>query len=133
MGKGYRHRLLSRDYWGAAVRKRPKTAYASPSIRPLDAKTRSKRPAPEVFTSGAVYFGHQKAPTDFRDGGLRLLGLTSPSDSVQVHEERVSGARGETHLPSSFATLYVPGERSPVPRTGDLDKDPVGMWANCGL
>lgn len=95
--------------------------------------TQSKRPAPGVFASGAVYLGHQKAPTDDCGGGLCLLGLTSPSDSVQVYEERVSGARGETHLPSSFATLYVPGERSPVPRMGDLDKDPVGMWTNCGL
>lgn len=51
--------------------------------------------------SGAVYVGHEKAPADNPGGGLRLLGPSSPTGTVQVYERRVSGARGETYLPLS--------------------------------
>ena len=46
-------------------------------------------------------------------------GPASPPDAVQVHERRISGARGETCLPLSCAPLYVDAERSPVPHMGE--------------
>ena len=100
-------------------------------IRPLDAKAQSRRPAPKASALGAVYFGHQKTPIDIDDGGLSAChGLASPPSTVQEHERRVSGARGETCLPLSCRQLYGRFELSPVPRTGECRARPVG---DCGV
>lgn len=104
--------------------------------RPLDAATWSRRPAPRAYALGAVYCDARRPPPQQAcDGGLSACpGPASPPGTVQVHERRVSGARGETCLPLSLATLYVAFELSPVPQTGDRQRVPsVGMWPRCGL
>ncbi|GAA2225209.1 hypothetical protein GCM10010360_53340 [Streptomyces nogalater] len=91
---------------GAGGKERLVGRYASPPLPAVRRHDSVKASRPGCNSARGGLRCTRRAPADDCDGGPPPAGPASPPDTTQVHGARVSGARGETHLPAPLPSLY---------------------------